>query len=203
MKVISVILFRKNEGLKNSIKLSETFEVASFGFFQRSSVKEIAVFVSRCAADVTALGERSAITHPKNDEFVAHIFVRRDGLVCVALTDKEYPQRVAQDLIRHANEKFVAAHSNWAVSSGEQKALEIPGLHDLIVKYQQPGEVDRLMKIQSDLDDTKKILIKSIDDLMIREEELNKLVDKSEDLSFQSKAFMKSSQSLNSCCVLL
>lgn len=127
--------------------------------------------------------------------------VRRDGLACVVLTDKEYPARVAGDLIRLAVEAFVAAVPTWATAV--QCAPPVPRLHELLTAYQQPDAVDKMTKIQNDLDDTKKVLVKSIDDLMIREQELNKLVDKSEDLSFQSKAFMKSSQAMNGCCTLL
>jgi synaptobrevin family protein YKT6 len=73
----------------------------------------------------------------------------------------------------------------------------------MIQKYQQPEQVDSMMQIEKDLDATKGILLKSIDQLLVRGERLEDLAAKSNDLSFQSKAFMQKSKDLNSCCVIL
>jgi synaptobrevin family protein YKT6 len=54
-----------------------------------------------------------------------------------------------------------------------------------------------------ELDETKDILVKSIDQLLERGEKLESLAEKSNDLSFHSKAFMKQAESMNSCCVIL
>jgi len=64
-------------------------------------------------------------------------------------------------------------------------------------------EADKIMKIQKDLDATKDILVKSIDQLLERGEKLETLAQKSNDLSFQSKVFLEKSESLNSCCIIL
>ncbi len=73
----------------------------------------------------------------------------------------------------------------------------------MIAQYQQPDKVDNIMQIEKDLDETKAVLVKSIDQLLVRGEKLEDLAQKSQDLSFQSKAFMKKSEDLNSCCTII
>ena len=57
--------------------------------------------------------------------------------------------------------------------------------------------------MQKELDETKAVLTEAMDELIKRGGSLEELVDKSESLSFQSKAFMKQSKDMNSCCTLL
>ncbi len=81
--------------------------------------------------------------------------------------------------------------------------MKCSDLETLFTKYQNPDEVDKLIKIEKDLGETKEILLKSINDLMKRGDQLEDLAQKSNDLSFHSKAFMKSGQDLNKCCKYL
>ena len=85
--------------------------------------------------------------------------------------------------------------------------VQVPSVSEvctqLVKKYQNPAEADKIMKIQKDLDDTKAILIQSMDKLLDRGEALNSLAAKSDDLSFQSKIFLDQSAGLNSCCSIL
>ena len=53
------------------------------------------------------------------------------------------------------------------------------------------------------LDETKDILVKSIDEVLERGEKLEDLVDISKDLSAQSKMFYKGAASTNSCCLIV
>lgn len=91
--------------------------------------------------------------------------------------------------------------SNFAGKDDQQ--LPTPELDTLLVKYQQPQEVDAVLRIQKDVDETKEIVKKSIDQLLQRGEKLEDLMQRSQDLSFQSKQFAKQSKDLNRCCVLV
>jgi len=79
----------------------------------------------------------------------------------------------------------------------------VTGLDGLIVKYQNPNDVDAISKIQKDLDETRDVMVQNIDKLLQRGEKIDDLLSKTEDLSASSKVFMKKSQSLNSCCNVL
>jgi synaptobrevin family protein YKT6 len=60
--------------------------------------------------------------------------------------------------------------------------------------------VDKIAKIQRDLDETKIILHQTIDSVLKRGEKLDALVDKSNDLSLASQMFYKQARKTNSCC---
>lgn len=75
----------------------------------------------------------------------------------------------------------------WMSASTE---LALQGLDDTIRKYQDPHEADSIMKIQKDLDETKIILHKTIDGVLERGVKLDNLVEKSTDLSAQSKMYV-------------
>jgi len=111
---------------------------------------------------------------------------------------------VAFQFLKDALELFGQRYKDttWAGAFSDMN-LKVPGIEELLKKYQNPEEVDKLMKIRRDLDDTKEILIKSMDQLLARGEKLDELIQLSSDLSFQSKAFAKRTEELNSCCVIL
>lgn len=74
--------------------------------------------------------------------------------------------------------------------------LSTPALATLLQKYQDPSEADSVLKIQKDLDETKDVLVKSIDNLLIRGEKLDSLADKSDDLSIAVNKIKKNFQSI-------
>lgn len=118
-----------------------------------------------------------------------HVHVRSNGLAAVAVCDAEYPSRVAFTLLMKVQEDFMTAHADatWLDATDE---LAFPPLDDMIRKYQDPHEADAIMKIQKDLDDTKIILHKTIDSVLERGVKLDNLVEKSTDLSAQSKMYV-------------
>ncbi len=80
--------------------------------------------------------------------------------------------------------------------------MDFPPLRDAIVKYQNPDEADKFLRVRSALDDTKGVLVQTIDQLLERGEKLDDLLDKTKDLSDSSKRFYKEAKKTNSCCVV-
>ncbi len=66
-------------------------------------------------------------------------------------------------------------------------------------KYQNPAEVDSMMRLQNEVDETKIILHNTIEEVLQRDEKLQNLVEKSEDLSAASKTFYKTVPK-SKCC---
>jgi synaptobrevin family protein YKT6 len=60
--------------------------------------------------------------------------------------------------------------------------------------------VDQIMKIQKNLDETRDILHNTIDNVLQRGEKLEDLVERSGELSAQSKLFYREAKRANSCC---
>lgn len=150
------------------------------------SVKQFTTFVSRTVGKRVELGQRSTVEH---EGYLVHVHVRSNGLAAVAVCDKEYPSRVAFTLLMKLQQDFMSTHSEatWLSASEE---LPFPDLQDMIRKYQDPHEADAITKIQRDLDETKIILHKTIDSVLERGVKLDNLVEKSTDLSAQSKMYV-------------
>lgn len=75
-------------------------------------------------------------------------------------------------------------------------------LNDLWMKYKNAKDVDKIQQIKSDLDETKTIMMDSIDSLFQRGEQLEVLVDKAEELEKASELLQIKTKKLNSCCPL-
>ena len=70
--------------------------------------------------------------------------------------------------------------------------MKLDALDKAIVEYQDPTKADKITKIQKDLNETIDVMHKTIENLLERDVKLNSLVEKSDDLSAQSKVFLLS-----------
>lgn len=199
MKVFSIMLFKYSEKRDvDPVRLAEALELGEFSFFKRSSVKEVLTFVSRKVVNRSSSTERSSVAH---EGYVAHVVVLPNKLACVFVTDKDYPNRVAFDIIRDALAAFQkdVKPEQWASAAADLN-ISVAALAQLLQKAAKPTEVDKILKLQQDVDEVKSIMVKNIDTMLERNEALEDLVAKSDDLSVQSKTFMRQSKKLNSCC---
>ena len=72
-----------------------------------------------------------------------------------------------------------------------------------LAKYQDPANADQILRIQRNLDETRDVLHNTIDTVLQRGEKLEDLVDRSTELSAQSKMFYKQAKRANSCCAVV
>jgi len=123
------------------------------------------------------------------------------GSVGVIIADQEYPVRPAFSLLTKLLEDFIAKVP--ASSYSTPAAISFPEVNTYLQKYQDPRQADAIMKVQQELDETKIILHKTIESVLERGEKINDLVDRSNALSAQSKAFYKTAKKQNSCCMIM
>jgi synaptobrevin family protein YKT6 len=200
MKILSVLIMAAREG-SPAVQLASSYSLDDISFWYRSSVKEVAMFVSR---EVVTRSKPGAMLSVEHKEYMCHVRVCANNLSVAVLADQEYPGRVAFALIQEVLDLFNKAYneSQWTKFTSDT-SLSLTGLDPIIAKYQKPEEADKIMKIQKELDETTTILKKNIDQLLNRGEKLETLAAQSADLSYQSKAFMQQSEKLNSCCSIL
>lgn len=84
-----------------------------------------------------------------------------------------------------------------------QKTIQVVGLAELLDKYQNPQQADPLMKLQKEIDETKDILLVTLDNVLKRGEHLDEMIEKSNELSLVTKQFYKKARETNRCCSLL
>lgn len=135
-------------------------------------------------------------------EYYVHVYMRADGLCGCVTCDAEYPPRVAFSLLTKILEDFDIKCPQWKVET-KNEAISWPPLEELLQKYQDPSSADQIMKIQKNLDETKEVLHNTIEQVLARGEKLEDLVERSGELSSQSKLFYKQAKKANSCCAVL
>jgi synaptobrevin family protein YKT6 len=132
-------------------------------------------------------------------DYVFYAFSSPKGLTGIIICDDEYPQRVSFSLLNKIiDESLVKFPKNTWKPGG----ANYPELKEYLIKYQDPKQADQIMKVQDQLDETKLVMNKTIEALLQRGEKLDDLIDKSQEISFQSKAFYKQAKKTNSCCVI-
>lgn len=198
MKITSILIV-KVEGESEPVVLGNATDVSNFGYFQRSSVREVIVFVGRTIAKRTPAGRRQSVEH---EEYMVHCH-NRNGLCGLVFANSAYPPRSAFSVINKVLDEYTGSQGeSWKSVTADNKE-PLPFLEEALAKYQDPIEADKLLKIQKELDETKIILHKTIDSVLARGEKLDTLVDKSNDLSMASQMFYKQAKKANQCCSVL
>ncbi|CAJ0762620.1 19424_t:CDS:2 [Entrophospora sp. SA101] len=192
MKLYSITIFA-TEPNQPAINLAGEYDLSGFGFFQRSSAQEFMTFFAKTVAERTKPGQRQSVEENSKPLKLP------EGLTGIIICDNEYPQRVAFSLLNKILEDSLVKFPKHTWKSG---GINYPELKSHLVKYQDPKQADQIMKVQDQLDETKLVMNKTIETLLQRGEKLDDLIDKSQEISFQSKAFYKQAKKTNSCCVI-
>lgn len=205
MKVFAIIICRwplKGPGApEKPVIVASGYDLSSFSFFQRNSVKEWAVFFTKTLVKGTQPGVRQTVIQ---EDYGCHVQVRHDGISGIVITDKEYPPRTAfsclQALLEEFCSQFRASWENMIAPGAKQ--MDFARLDEYLVKYQNPmtPKVDKVEQIMKDIDETKIIMHQNIQAALANGQKLDDLVDKSEDLSRAAKVFYKKAKEANKCC---
>ena len=199
VKITALPLWKWTGDNQEPTCLGKTEDVDEFGYFQRSSVREMLTFISRTIVKRTQPGQRQSV---EQDQYLVHVS-NRGGLVAIAVMDKEYPTRAAFSVLGKMSDDYVNRFGDsWKTVSGDDPRGN-EALAAAIKMYQDPHEADKILRIQRELDETKIVLHKTIDSVLARGEKLDNLVDKSTDLSLASQMFYKQAKKQNQCCTMM
>ncbi|PVI04841.1 snare-like protein [Periconia macrospinosa] len=196
---------------KPAVELCVERDVSSFGRWSRGTYSEFIDFTARLCAERTKAGTREAIDRDENRayDYIFHVYGYQGGICGVAVTDQQYDQRVAQAILAKTLQAFTAKYPKSAyehlqpAAKGSPSPLTLPELKEYIINYQTPENVDPLLKIQLELDETKVFMRKNIEAVLERGEKVDNLVAKSDNLSAQSKMFYTQAKKQNSCCTVM
>ena len=192
MKIISIYVYTKQQRIADKQHDNryyiKQYNLDSYYFWfnfmeQKKSIQEFCEFTFELICKNIKPGKLIAI-----NESGYKIYVKSVGnLIYGMITDDEYPDEVSLRII----EKMIFLHVNKRLNASE-----------FIKLYQNP-ENEQFYKINKDLDETKDIVYNVIDDILIRGEKLDDLIEKSNKLSEQTKIFYKEAKKTNSCCLIL
>ena len=162
--------------IKDSKIIDSAFELSDFSFFKRSTIKELCLFASVEGAKRTLPGRMTSLEY---QSMICYTYVNSDVAIS-CLSDTDYPSRIIVQFLH--------------------EALVSTDLDQLLYRYQDITKVDKIYAIKQQLDETKQICNNSIDQLMIRGDELQDLIKRTELLSDASKDLVDETKKLNSCC---
>jgi synaptobrevin family protein YKT6 len=200
MKILSIHVF----SLYNDkpIILSSAFALSFVSIFQRGTLKDFLNFHSRLVIERVAKDTHAQVQLEKG---ICYAISNSDKIGVTMICDEEYPKRVAIDFL-------LKIHDNFKTFLQEKKLDLNMYTSDTDVKYdyianeieawQDPSKKDSLMKLQNELNDVTDIMRQNLNELLKREENLESLMQKSNDLSATSVNFYKQAKKTNSCCNL-
>ena len=200
MKILAACVLRWNSDTEEPVILDGAYNLADCSFFTRGVVQEFLVFANKAVMKRVPAGIQ-AIDYEGNK---IYCFVQPDGLGVLITTDKDYKPRVAIAMAKELMGDFRAAHpaAAWR-GCAKDGGCKLPKLEAALRDWQDPAKVDKIMKLDRQLHETKEILVKTIDKVLERGEKLDDLVDRSSALSQQSKLFYKQARKTNSCCAVM
>lgn len=155
---------------------------------------------AKTVAERTRPGVRQDI---EEKSYTFHAYGSSQGVCGIIIADAEYPALVAHQLLSKIVDEYTSQNPRSAYSTNPPQTRQYRELKEYIVKYQDPGQADSIMKVQRELDETKIVLHKTIESVLERGEKIDSLVAKSDGLSAQSKMFYQQAKKQNSCCVVM
>lgn len=198
MRILSIHLFKWLE--ENPAMIGNSTELSFLGYVQRRFLREHLNFAARTVCGRASPGDRTAV-HLENDQGICYIAIHPNKFAVTVVCDPEYPQRVAFSLIAEIMNQFFASGMQWE-NIVKDRDLKWAPLEQFIKDYQNPASVDKLMRIENELNSITDIMHKNIDQLLKRGETLENLMQKSQDLSTVSYDFYKRAKKNNQCCKL-
>jgi synaptobrevin homolog YKT6 len=177
------------------------YEVSSVGYLLRNEVKNSFKFVVRESFPCVGKNTRNSVVH---DDKVCHIQMSNKPVAAYAFVSQGYPERVIFAFLNKVLDAFFQrVGEKWRSFAGDEN-LAIEAITTLFNKYQDPAKADNLLGGIKEVEETKTILHESIKKLLERQGDLDKLVEKSKDLSEGAKQFYKTSKKMDkSCCQLI
>ena len=198
MKILSIHIF----SLYNSkpIILSSAFSLAFVSIFQRGTLKDFLNFHSRLVIERVQKDTHAQVQLEKG---ICYAIANEDKIGVTLISDEEYPKRVAIDFLLkiHDNFKTFLAQQNVNLNSIEEDTdLKFDYIATEIEAWQDPSKKDNIMKLQNELNDVHDIMRQNLNELLKKQENLESLMAKSQDLSLASVNFYKQAKKTNSCC---
>ena len=198
MKILSIHVF----SLYNDkpIILSSAFALSFVSIFQRGTLKDFLNFHSRLVIERVTKDTHAQVQLEKG---ICYAISNSDKIGVTMICDEEYPKRVAIDFLLKIHDNFKTFLQEKKIDLNMYTAdtdVKYDYIANEIEAWQDPSKKDTLMKLQNELNDVTDIMRQNLNELLKREENLESLMQKSNDLSATSVNFYKQAKKTNSCC---
>lgn len=188
-RIFAIVFFEPNNNSRIEHKIYES----QMKWFQKRFVREFISFSSKDLIHKMQIQENDQFVIPfGDDEFLVYVTtVSSDNcdLGCAMLIEPSHSHQPGRD------SNLPHLYSKMLIRDYLHRGIAaLPDNAEDIVKH------FKLQDMHGELAETQKVLRRSISKVLIRGEEIEKLVDKTDTLSAQSKIFFKNSRDFNRCC---
>ena len=190
MKIYALYMFKKNGDKATLVDAARDF--SDVGFMYRKHFVELSDFA---AANLATSPSSDMFISAKEQRFILHMF-HKEGSAAIVVATEDYPSRAAFQILRSIMTEYEQCGGNFP--NGKSDVIQ-RGIRE----YQRPENADKLLKIQDNLQETQKIMTQNLEAAIGRGETLEELAEKSSEISEQAKIFMRHSQELNRCCMII
>ena len=200
MKILSIHVFSLYQD--KPIILSSAFSLSFISIFNRGTMKEFLNFHSRLVIERLSQDTNAQVQLEKG---ICYAISNSDKIGVTMICDEEYPKRVAIDFLLKIHDNFKTFLQDKKIDLNMYTAdtdVKYDYIANEIEAWQDPSKKDTLMKLQNELNDVTDIMRQNLNELLKREENLESLMQKSNDLSATSVNFYKQAKKTNSCCNL-
>lgn len=157
------------------------FNLGKFSYFTRGSIKELIKHFAIEICKAVQTQEYQEFNQNFDDKKTVWFYVKvRKGYLYMIVSDVEYPRKVGYMLLNDMREERVS-------------------YKELQEEYEDVDKKDLYGCVNKELDETKVVLIKTVQELIGRGEKLDDLVYKADNLSTQTKALFEMSKKQNRC----
>ena len=182
MKLYSFLIYNLQKDLVYSY-----FNLNDIFFFYRPKVKNLILDLS---LNMLNMLDHYTLYNVREDlnGHIIKIFCHLDHNYYIVISDEDFEDRILYQLILDTKKRNI------------DKSL----LNLLCKNYNDhPEKQDKIKNIQDDLEETKIIMLNSIDKLLERGEKLDEILERTHELNQISEQFNNRSKKINSCCVLI
>lgn len=176
-------------GKEEAIVLDTGYIFDDVSFWNRSAMREATTFFSRTMCTRIDVG----ITNVECSGRVCYCLRKANGLCVLAIAEPSYVPRVARRFLTIVADQYERDQPGWmaeTVCADNPRGLGfVGGLEPMLRTYSKPEEVDKIARTQTALNETREVLVKTMELLLTRGETLESLSQKSQDLSKTSKVF--------------
>ncbi|GAM28554.1 hypothetical protein SAMD00019534_117300 [Acytostelium subglobosum LB1] len=184
MKIVALVLSRRGGNI-----IDQATDLSHFGFFERSTAKEVLLASSKIFVDKFKVNSKCAVPH---EGYIAFVDVRED-FGGVVFTDQEYPERIAARCLSEMMNEYMR------MTKGIIGAA-FPQIGPMLTKYANPEGHDKIASVQNQINDITIIMHKNIDAALQNTAKMEDLLDQSNELSAKSKLFLKQAKKANRRC---
>lgn len=187
MRLYSILIYN----LSDLKLLYKNFNLSDFYFYTHFKIKAAIIEIADQIIKNLDSKKFYQITEIVNEiTFQIYIYTFNNNIY-IYLTDEEYPIDVIFECVGELDNIY------------KEEQVQIQQVGSIWLKYQDPTQISKILKVKKELTETKKVLLESIDKVLERGEKIEDLIAKTEQLETSSRTFKIKATKLNSCCTIL